>query len=228
MAEIRDKLRDLSEFSRGLKQPMAEYYNLMTQESGSLFQGRCTITRPRGDAAMLATWAYVECNAFAAGIGDDPERGPFSSIEARTAEPAELAGVAEAAADVEGAAQKIAESVPNLRAEPDAEVPTQREPTPLGRRVRAGLRVLAPLPPNPVTLDLEACRDAEGAFVQPPLHERLPLEVLRKVVRALAAKLRAGKRVLTSSAEERYALALEAVRAVLGVSDPALAEPPGG
>ena len=199
VAAIRGRLRNLSAFLKALKQPMAERYNRLTGQQGSLFQGRCSVTAPQNDQEALAMWAYIECNPFAAGLCEQPEAGAYTSLEARAGS---------------GPAQEGER--------------TAGEDASSGTRVRAGRRVLVPLPgsgPGPreaPRVSLSAARDADGRFRQPPLHERVTLSALRAVVRALAAKLREGKRVLKVSGERRLELALEAAREVFEVSNPKL------
>ena len=81
--KIRGDLRNLSVFTKLLKQAMAEHYNRQTRETGSLFQGRCAISRAGSDLEAVAMLAYVECNPYAAGLCEKPERGLHTSLEAR-------------------------------------------------------------------------------------------------------------------------------------------------
>lgn len=83
LACYRERLGSLSWFMRCLSEPIARQANAEDGCKGRFWEGRFKSQALLDEQAVLACLAYVDLNAVRAGICDNPEEYPFSSIHNR-------------------------------------------------------------------------------------------------------------------------------------------------
>lgn len=73
-ARIRQRMCDLSEFTKGIKQRFSMWYNTQNNRKGTLWEERFKSVLIDGDgSALLKVAAYIELNPVRAGICSDPK-----------------------------------------------------------------------------------------------------------------------------------------------------------
>jgi len=83
LAEIRDRLSNISWFMRLVAEPLARFANQEDQTSGRFWQGRFRAVKLCDEAAVLACAAYVDLNPIRAGVASTLEASDFTSVQRR-------------------------------------------------------------------------------------------------------------------------------------------------
>jgi hypothetical protein len=83
VATARQRLQSLSWFMKCLKEPLSRLANRQDQTRGAFFEGRFKSVAILDQESLLATCAYIDLNAVAAGIAKVPEASPHTSIKSR-------------------------------------------------------------------------------------------------------------------------------------------------
>jgi len=83
VAEMRERLRDISWFMRALKQYVGARANLEDGAKGQFWSERFKSIRILDEAALLACSIYIDLNAVRAKIADTPEESKYSSVHNR-------------------------------------------------------------------------------------------------------------------------------------------------
>ncbi|WP_044302688.1 transposase [Rhodopirellula sallentina] len=136
LAEVRQRLSDISWFMRALAEPIARMANKQDECTGRFWEGRFKAQRIVDEAGLLACSMYVDLNPVRAAIAETPEECVHTSAYDRI-EGSKGGMISSAAFDLkpiptEEAARKIRETpVEALRGERKAK---RRNPT--GRRIR--------------------------------------------------------------------------------------------
>ncbi|MGE3410278.1 MAG: transposase [Pirellulales bacterium] len=92
LAEIRQRLSNISWLMRMIAEPIARRANREDQASGRFWQGRFQSVKLCDEAALLACAAYVDLNPIRAGMAESLEASDFTSVQRRlqsAAEPVE-------------------------------------------------------------------------------------------------------------------------------------------
>ena len=83
VATARTRLASLSWFMKCLKEPLARLANRQDKTGGAFFEERFKSVAILDEKSLLATCAYIDLNAVAAGIVEVPEASPHTSINQR-------------------------------------------------------------------------------------------------------------------------------------------------
>src|SRR5262249_37240774 len=83
VAIARTRLQSLSWFMKCLKEPLARLANRQDKTRGAFFEERFKSVAILDEESLLATCAYIDLNAVAAGIVKAPEASPHASVTAR-------------------------------------------------------------------------------------------------------------------------------------------------
>ena len=83
VARYRERLQDLGWFMKALKEPLARLANKEDHCKGTFWEARYKSIAILDEEALLATCAYIDLNAVAAGIAETPEDAPHTSIKQR-------------------------------------------------------------------------------------------------------------------------------------------------
>ena len=83
VATARTRLASLSWFMKCLKEPLARLANRQDKTRGAFFEERFKSVAILDEESLLATCAYIDLNAVAAGIVEVPEASPHTSINQR-------------------------------------------------------------------------------------------------------------------------------------------------
>jgi hypothetical protein len=86
VATARERLQSLSWFMKCLKEPLARLANRQDKVRGAFFEERFKSIAILDEESLLATCAYIDLNAVAAGIVQVPESSPHTSVSARVNE----------------------------------------------------------------------------------------------------------------------------------------------
>ena len=154
MAEVRQRLSDISWFMRALAEPIARLANKQDECTGRFWEGRFKAQRIVDEAGLLACSMYVDLNPVRAAIAESPSESVHTSAYDRI-EGSKGEKIASAAFDLkpiptEEAGRRIREtSVEKLREQHKVK---RRNPT--GRRIRRD-GWLSPLRLNPELLSSE-------------------------------------------------------------------------
>jgi REP element-mobilizing transposase RayT len=85
LVEYRSRLGSLSWFMRLINEPLARLANREDGCTGRFWEGRFKSSALLDEAALVAASVYVDLNPVRAGITQDPEQGPHTSIRHRVA-----------------------------------------------------------------------------------------------------------------------------------------------
>jgi hypothetical protein len=66
-----------------LKEPLSRLANRQDETRGAFFEGRSKSVAILDEESLLATCAYIDLSAVAAGIVEVPEASPYASIKTR-------------------------------------------------------------------------------------------------------------------------------------------------
>ncbi|SMP62288.1 hypothetical protein SAMN06265222_107284 [Neorhodopirellula lusitana] len=171
IAEIRQRMSDISWFMRSLAEPISRLANKQDECTGRFWEGRFKAQRIVDEAGLLACSMYVELNPVRAAIESDPEKAMHTSAFDRI-QGSQGKRINSAAFDLkpiptEEAARRIRETpVEELREQQRAK---KRNPT--GKRIRRDAW-LAPLTlsPSKLAADAEVNRDGLRASDKGFLH----------------------------------------------------------
>lgn len=161
MAEIRQRLSDISWFMRSLAEPISRMANKQDECTGRFWEGRFKAQRIVDEAGLLACSMYVDLNPVRAAMTSDPEKAPhtsaFDRIQASQGKRIHSAAYDLKPVPTEEAAKQIRETpVDELR---DKQAAKKRNPT--GRRIRRDAW-LAPLTLSAGKLSADAEPNREG------------------------------------------------------------------
>jgi len=79
----REKLCNISQFMKELKQRIAQAANRQDGVTGAFWEGRYKVTGVHDEAQLLATMAYIDLNPFSANACKTPEEGRYTSLQGR-------------------------------------------------------------------------------------------------------------------------------------------------
>ncbi len=79
MAEVRERLSDISWFMRALSEPIARLANKQDECTGRFWEGRFKAQRIVDEAGLLACAMYVDLNPIRAAMAESPERAVHTS-----------------------------------------------------------------------------------------------------------------------------------------------------
>ncbi|WP_404306490.1 transposase [Neorhodopirellula lusitana] len=171
IAEIRQRMSDISWFMRSLAEPISRLANKQDECTGRFWEGRFKAQRIVDEAGLLACSMYVDLNPVRAAIASDPETSPhtsaFDRIQASQGKRIDSAAFDLKPVPTEEAARKIRETpVEELREQQRAK---KRNPT--GKRIRRDAW-LAPLTfsADKLSSDAEVNRDGLRASNKGFLH----------------------------------------------------------
>lgn len=161
MAEIRERMSDISWFMRSLAEPISRLANKQDECTGRFWEGRFKAQRIVDEAGLLACSMYVDLNPVRAAMASDPESSPhtsaFDRIEASKGKQINSAAFDLRPVPTEEAARQTRETpVDELREKQKAK---KRNPT--GKRIRRDAW-LAPLTLSPDTLSADAELNEDG------------------------------------------------------------------
>ncbi|MCM2373467.1 transposase [Aporhodopirellula aestuarii] len=180
IAEIRQRMSDISWFMRSLAEPISRLANKQDECTGRFWEGRFKAQRIVDEAGLLACSMYVDLNPVRAAMTSDPEKAPhtsaFDRIQASQGKRIDSAAFDLKPVPTEEAAKQIRETrVDELRAQRKAK---KRNPT--GKRIKRDAW-LAPLTlsPNKLSSDAEVNREgvraSDKGFLQVSVREYLRL-----------------------------------------------------
>ncbi|WP_173405329.1 transposase [Rhodopirellula sp. SWK7] len=161
IAEIRQRMSDISWFMRSLAEPISRMANKQDECTGRFWEGRFKAQRIVDEAGLLACSMYVDLNPVRAAMASDPEKAPhtsaFDRIQAGHGKQIDSAAFNLKAVPTEEAAKQIRETpVDELRVKQKAK---KRNPT--GKRIRRDAW-LAPLTLSPEKLSTDAELNRDG------------------------------------------------------------------
>ncbi len=136
LAQVRQRLSDISWFMRALAEPIARMANRQDECTGRFWEGRFKAQRIVDEAGLLACCMYVDLNPVRAAIATSPEQAPHTSAydrsEAHRGETVPSAAFDLKPIPTDEAGRKIRQTpVGQLRAERKSK---RRNPT--GRKIR--------------------------------------------------------------------------------------------
>ncbi len=180
IAEIRQRMSDISWFMRSLAEPISRLANKQDECTGRFWEGRFKAQRIVDEAGLLACSMYVDLNPVRAAMTSDPDKAPhtsaFDRIQAGQGQRIESAAFDLKPVPTQEAAKQIRETpVDELREQRKAK---KRNPT--GKRIKRDAW-LAPLTLSPDKLSSDAEVNSEGVrasdkgFLQVSLREYLRL-----------------------------------------------------
>jgi hypothetical protein len=83
VAQLRERLQDISWFMKCLKEPLARLANREDKARGAFFESRFKSVAILDEASLLLVGVYIDLNPVAAGIADVPETSEYTSIATR-------------------------------------------------------------------------------------------------------------------------------------------------
>lgn len=171
IAEIRQRMSDISWFMRALAEPISRLANKQDECTGRFWEGRFKAQRIVDEAGLLACSMYVDLNPVRAAMTSDPASSPhtsaFDRMEARKGKQIHSAAFDLKPVPTEQAAKQIRETpVDELR-----EKQKRKKRNPTGKRIRRDAW-LAPLTlsSDKLSVDAEANQDGVRASDKGFLH----------------------------------------------------------